>query len=52
MFFSLETEGLYPENVPVRLPYHKPTPVVGFAVAVPTPENRDVIHLCLGLFVV
>ena len=33
-FFSLETESLYPENVPVRLPYHKPGPVVGFAVAV------------------
>lgn len=31
--FSLEPEGLYPENVPARLPYHKPTAVVGFAVA-------------------
>ena len=38
--FSLETEGLYPENVSVRLPYHKPTAVVGFAVAVAAALGR------------
>ena len=31
--WGLEIEALYPENVPARLPYHRPPKGVGFAVA-------------------
>jgi predicted RNA methylase len=44
--FSLETEGLYPENVSARLPYHKPTAVVAFAIAVAAELGRAGCEYC------